>query len=163
MGTYDLASGINGGYHPTQIVTAKMPYLVTKTFTWAAAKAAKGSDLAAADVINAIDVPAGTAILAATIKKVDAPTGTVSVATLDLGTGVDTDNFVDGWDYYAATAGDWAQAPAAYQPFYNTAADTIDVVIATLTGTLLTGSVTVSALLCDLEGINAPGIVALRS
>lgn len=163
MANVDVASGINGGYHQAGVANLKMPYVQSVTFDWATAVTAKGSALAAADVIQCMDIPAGTMVLGGSIKKVEAPTGTVSAATLDLGTGVDVDAWVDGFDYYAATAGDWAQAPAAWFPIINTAADTVDVVIASLTGTLLTGDVTVSVVLVDLEKPLAPGIAGLRS
>lgn len=163
MANVDVASGIGGGYHPSQIVTAKMPYVVSVTFTWAQAATAKGSAIAAADVIQCIDIPAGTMVLGGSIKKTEAPSGTVSVCTLDLGTGAEVDLFVDGFDYYAATTGDWAQPAAAWAPLVNTAADTVDVVVASLTGTLTDGDVTVSVVLVDLEKPPAPGLAALQS
>lgn len=163
MANIDLATGIGAGLHPSQIVTSKMPYVVSVTFTWAAAATAKGSAVAAADVVQCIDIPAGTMVLGGSIKKTEAPSGTVSVATLDLGTGAEVDLFVDGFDYFAATVGDWAAPAAAWAPLVNTAADTLDVVVASLTGTLTDGDVTVSAVFVDLEKPSAPGLAALRS
>lgn len=163
MANVDVASGIGAGLHQSSVATLKQPYTQSVTFTWEAAVTAKGSALAAADVIQCLDVPAGTMILGGAIKKTEAPTGTVSVCTLDLGTGVDVDAWCDGFDYYAATVGDWSQAPAAWFPITNTAADTVDVVIATLTGTLLTGDVTVTVVVVDLEKPAAPGLAALGS
>lgn len=164
MADVDIATGLNSGLGPASSMTMKFPYAVSVNVSWAAAATAKGSALAAADVIQAIDVPLGTAVLNAFLLKVDAPTGTVSVCTLDVGTGVDVDVFVDGFDYYAAVAGDWAQAPAAYQPVVAVANDTVDVLIASLTGTLLTGNLTLTAVLLDATRAPLqPGLAALGS
>lgn len=104
------------------------PYLVQKEIDLAAAATAKGSALAANDIIQAITVGAGTMILNAGIEVVTAAAGGSS-CTLDLGvTGIDVDVFADGFDIDGASAGDYSQNPAAYQPVViGSAADTIDV------------------------------------
>ena len=125
------------------------PYMVQTIVDFATALSDKGSALAANDIIPCIAVPAGTLILNAGIQ-VDtvASSGTT---TLDLGTGVDVDCFVDGFDADDGTAaGTFAQNAAAYQPLLAVAADTIDIKLATQSGTALTfGKVRVFALLMD--------------
>jgi hypothetical protein len=123
------------------------PYMVQTVLNLATALSDKGSALAAADVIPAIAVPKGTMILNAGIE-VDTAITSASALTLDLGTGVDADVFVDGFDGTSA-AGVVAQNPAAYQPVMAVADDNIDVTIATLTGTLSTGKMRVWAVLMD--------------
>ena len=75
-----------------------VPYLVDVTVDFAAAATAKGSALAAADVIEALSVPANTVILNAGMEVITVLGGESSDTTFDLGTGVDADNFVDGFD-----------------------------------------------------------------
>jgi hypothetical protein len=123
------------------------PYMVQTVLNLATALSDKGSALAAADVIPAIAVPKGTMILNAGIE-VDTAITSASALTLDLGTGVDADVFVDGFDGTSA-AGVLSQNPAAYQPVMAVADDNIDVTIATLTGTLSTGKMRVWAVLMD--------------
>jgi len=125
----------------------RKPYLVQTVVNIATALSDKGSALAAADVIPAIAVKKGTCILNAGIE-VDTAQTSASALTFDLGTGVDPDVFVDGFDGTSA-AGVLAQNPAAYQPVMAVADDNIDLKIATLTGTLSTGKFRVWALCMD--------------
>jgi len=128
----------------------RSPYLVQTILDYATALADKGSALAANDIIPVIAVPAGTLILNAGIQ-VDtvASSGTT---TLDLGTAVDVDCFVDGFDADSGTAaGTFAIPAAAYNPLLAVAAETIDVKLATQSGTALTtGKIRVYALLMDV-------------
>ena len=126
----------------------RKPYLVSTVVNFATALSDKGSALAAADAIPAIAVPKGTCILNAGIE-VDTLQTSASALTLDLGTGVDADVFVDGFNAASAAAGTVAQNAAAFQPVMCTAADNIDLTIATLTGTLSTGKYRVWAILMD--------------
>ena len=123
------------------------PYMVQTVVNIATALSDKGSALAAADVIPAIAVSKGTMILNAGIE-VDTAQTSASALTLDLGTGVDADVFVDGFDGTSA-AGVVAQNAAAFQPVMAVADDNIDLKIATLTGTLSTGKFRVWAVLMD--------------
>jgi hypothetical protein len=127
--------------------------MVQTVVDFATALSDKGSALAANDIIPCISVPAGTLILNAGIQ-VDtvASSGTT---TLDLGTGTDVDCFVDGFDADDGTAaGTFAQNAAAYQPILATAADTIDIKLATQSGTALTtGKVRVFAVLMDVTDL----------
>lgn len=131
-------------------------YYVQNFIDWADAATAKGSALAAADVIEAISVPAGTVIIAAGIQVTSVSTGESADVTLDLGvTTTEPDNFVDGFDLDAAAAGAYAQAPAAYQPIIiggtdGATADTLDVLIATATTAPTGGVIRVWAVLQDI-------------
>ena len=123
------------------------PYMVETTLNWATALSDKGSALAAADVVPVISVAKGTMILNAGIEVDTATDG--STFTVDLGTGVDPDVFVDGFDATSAAAV-VAQNPAAYQPVMAVADDNIDVTIATLSGGAVTsGKFRVWAVLMD--------------
>jgi hypothetical protein len=79
--------------------------------------------------------------------------GESSDTTFDLGTGVDADNFVDGFDADAAAAGAYAQNAAAFQPVVvGSTADTIDITIATATTAPTSGEVRVWAVLMNVNG-----------
>tara|TARA_Y100000004_G_scaffold122317_1_gene137522 strand:+ start:126 stop:614 length:489 start_codon:yes stop_codon:yes gene_type:complete len=123
------------------------PYYVQTVLNLATALSDKGSALAASDVIPVIAVPKGTMILNAGIEVDTQSDG--STFTVDLGTGVDEDCFVDGFDGTSA-AEVVAQNPAAYQPLMAVAADNIDLKIATLSGgAVTTGKFRIWAVLMD--------------
>ena len=110
----------------------RQPYMVQTVVDLATALSDKGSALAANDVIPCISVPAGTLILNAGIQVDTATSG--GTTTLDLGTGVDVDCFVDGFDADDGTAAG------------------IDIKLATQSGTALTtGKVRVYAILMDVS------------
>ena len=159
MATIDLSNGLGGAPRPVRSLT-NMPYFVEKTIDFAVAATTKGTALAAADVIEVIDVPAGTMVLNAGLQVVTVATGESNDNTLDLGiTGVDADAFVDGFDLDAAAAGAYAQNAAAFQPLIVGAADTIDLLITTATTAPTGGTVRVWAVLCDIGAKPAPGTV----
>ncbi len=159
MATIDLSNGLGGAPRPARSLT-NMPYLVEKTIDFAVAATAKGSALAAADVIEVIDVPAGTMVINAGLQVVTVATGESSDTTVDLGiTTTEPDNFVDGFDLDAAAAGAYAQNAAAFQPLIVGTADTIDLLIATATTAPTGGKVRVWALMCDIGAKPAPGAV----
>lgn len=159
MATIDLSNGLGGAPRPVRSLT-NMPYFVEKTIDFAVAATEKGEALAAADVIEVIDVPAGTMVLNAGLQVTAVATGESSDTTVDLGiTGVDADCFVDGFDLDAAAANAYAQNAAAFQPLIVGTADTIDLLIATATTAPTGGKVRVWAVLCDIGAKPAPGIV----
>ena len=130
-----------------------VPYLVDVTVDFAAAATAKGSALAAADIIECINVPANTLILNAGLEVITVLGGESNDTTFDLGvTTTEPDNFVDGFDADAAAAGAYAQNAAAFQPIVNAAADTIDILIATATTAPTSGEVRVWAVLMNVDG-----------
>jgi hypothetical protein len=144
-----LAGGATAGR-----TAGSVPYLVDVTIDLAAAATAKGSALAAADVIQAISVPANTLILNAGIEVITAVDGSASADNAwDLGvTGVDADVFVDGYALDEGVAGDYAQNAAAYQPVMIGSADTIDLLIQAATTAPVSGVVRVFAVLMDVDG-----------
>ena len=159
MATIDLSNGLGGAPRPVRSLT-NMPYFVEKTIDFAVAATAKGSALAAADVIEVIDVPANTMVLNAGLQVITVATGESNDTTVDLGiTTTEPDNFVDGFDLDAAAAGAYAQNAAAFQPLIVGTADTIDLLIATATTAPTGGKVRVWAVLCDIGAKPAPGIV----
>ena len=159
MATIDLSNGLGGAPRPVRSLT-NMPYFVEKTIDFAAAATAKGTALAAADVIEVIDVPAGTMVLNAGLQVITVATGESNDTTVDLGiTTTDPDCFVDGFDLDAAAAGAYAQNAAAFQPLIVGAADTIDLLITTATTAPTGGTVRVWALMCDIGAKPAPGTV----
>lgn len=145
-----LAGGATAGR-----TAGSVPYLVDVEIDLAAAATAKGSALAAADVIEAIDVPANTMILNAGMEVTTAVDGSASADNAwDLGvTGVDADAFVDGFAIDTASAGDYAQNAAAFQPIViGGTADTIDMLIQAATTAPVSGVVRVWAVLMGVDG-----------
>tara|TARA_A100001201_G_scaffold143025_1_gene143041 strand:+ start:942 stop:1430 length:489 start_codon:yes stop_codon:yes gene_type:complete len=125
----------------------RKPYMVQTVLNLATALSDKGSALAASDVIPVIAVKKGTMILNAGIEVDTASDG--STFTVDLGTGVDADVFVDGFDATSAAAV-VAQNPAAYQPVMAVADDNIDLTIASLSGGAVTsGKLRIWAVMMD--------------
>jgi hypothetical protein len=123
--------------------------MVEMELDFATALSDKGSALAAADVIPVIAVKKGFMIMNAGIEVVTATSAGTS--TVDLGTGVDADCFVDGFNSAPGTAaGVVAQNAAAYQPLMCVADDNIDLTLATQSGTALTtGKFRIWAILMD--------------
>lgn len=160
----DMTSILGSGYPLANSIT-KVPYFIENSVSLAAAITEKGSALAQSDVIEVLDIPANSVILAAGFEVTTAMTGTSTDATLDMGvTGGDVDNFVDGFDLDAASAGDYAAQPAAFSPVVvGGTADTIDLLIVTQTGTITGGVLRCWALVVDIDARNAPGIAALGS
>ena len=125
----------------------RKPYMVHTVLNLATALSDKGSALAASDVIPVIAVKKGTMILNAGIEVDTASDG--STFTVDLGTGVDADVFVDGFDATSAAAV-FSQNPAAYQPVMAVADDNIDLTIASLSGGAVTsGKLRIWAVMMD--------------
>ena len=143
-----LAGGATAGR-----TAGSVPYLVDRTINFATAATAKGEALAAADVIECISVPVNTVILNAGLEIITVLGGESNDNTFDLGTGVDADVFVDGFDADAAAAGAYAQNAAAFQPLVvGATADTIDITIATAATAPTSGVVRVWAILMNVDG-----------
>lgn len=113
-------------------------------------------DPSAGDIVQAITVPAGTAIVGAGMYFVTAPTvdnGTDAVAT--LGTDTDADKYVAALDFDAASAGDYAAAVTGTGGIeVQGAANTIDITFsATNADGISAGKVRVWAILADITGM----------
>jgi hypothetical protein len=165
MATIDLATKLGSGIAQSVHSTRFPINYVEVTLDFAAAVTAKGSALATNDIIEIIDVPAGSYVVAAGWEKLTALTGTVSVLTADLGvTGINVDAFVDGNDLYASAVGDYAQnIDTNTGVVIGNTADTIDLVMLTQTGTVTGGTLRVWALIADISDQRKPGLAALRS
>jgi hypothetical protein len=163
MATIDMSVGTVGavGAAPYSAV----PRLVELEVDFAAAATAKGSALAANDVIQTIDVPAGSLVYSVGMEVLEAMTGTSTDLALDVGvTGGDVDVFIDGFDMDGADVGDHAAlASSGARPVLVTADDTIDILIAAQTGTFLTGKVRMYAVIMDVNGRDAPGVATAGS
>lgn len=145
--------------HQAYSGNTKLPYLIWNTIDLAAAVTAKGSALAQGDTIEAIALPAETLVLSAGFIVTSAMTGTSTDAAIDMGqTGGDVDQFVDGFDLDGASAGDYTAVPAATGPLVVSAADTLDLLIATQTNTITGGTLKCWALVVDIDEQVAPGI-----
>ena len=151
MGTVTtLVGGVGSGR-----TAGPVPYFVDMTIDIAVWAAAEGAPLAAGDIIEAITVPANTLILNAGLEVITAVDGSASADNAwDLGvTGVDPDVFVDGFALDTASAGDYAQNAAAYQPIViGGTADTIDLLCQAATTPPVSGVVRIWAVLLDIDG-----------
>ena len=147
MATVDLTIAARGNQ-----ARGRKPYMIQNTIDLAVATTSKGTALASADVYECLSIPASSVILHAGLQVVTVMTGTSTDTGYDLGiTGGDVDNFVDGFDYDGAAAGDYAATPVAYAPVVVGTADTLDILVAAQTGTSLTGKIRVFATLMDIS------------
>lgn len=163
MATIDMATLEGQGNHPAADGQNRI-YVIESVVDIAEAVTAKGSALAAADVIEALNVPVGSQVLAGGVEVMEAVTGTATNVTIDVGvTGGDVDGMVDGFDLDGAAAGAITGGGVGTVVTVN-ATDTVDILIVTQTGTLLTGKVRVFATIADVtsRGSNV-GLAALGS
>ena len=131
-------------------------YLVQNTVDFAAAVTEKGSALAQGDIIEALSIPAKTLILACGAEVMSGRVGTTTDLTLDIGfTGGNTDFLADGFDFDAAAVGAFVSPIVAELPITVNTADTIDVLLATQTGTLTGGKLRIWVLLMDISNLGA--------
>lgn len=153
---------IFGTTHPSRAAGPIVPSLRYFELDFAKALAAKGSALAAADVVEVLNVPAGSVVLGAgAFVKVAADSTTLTVG---VGDGAVTNAWVDAFNAKSA-AGTYAadKNNTTNWKTYGTA-DTIDVIFQTLTGTLTSGKLVVYALIADVSDRSyKPGLAALAS
>ena len=129
----------------------RKPYMVEVEIDLAEAATAKGSALAANDIIQAITVGKNTVVMFAGMEITDAPAGGTG-ASIDLGiTGGDVDAFVDGFTLTGGSAGDYATLANTATPILVTASDTIDMLLLGTTPDT-SGTVRVYACLMDVDG-----------
>ena len=152
MATYDVTGpgGVNrpGRYNPG----VRTPYLVEDTIDVAQINSAAGS--AQNDVLQCIDVPAETLIMAAGVEVLTACSSSV---VIDIGvTGStagfsDPDAYVDAYDATGAAYAPRDVADAA--PMLTCkVAETIDALMAGAASTA--GKIRVWAVLCDISGVD---------
>lgn len=143
----NLREDTNTTGHPTRR-GRHVPYALKRyTVTGAAAAAAKGSALAAADVIQVANLPADTQVIGASLEVTVAGTGTASVADVSVGS-VD---FVSAADL--TTAGQAAEAGASATV---NAAGSLDIVLGTQTAAGDDWTVEVTAVIADVSGYPVP-------
>jgi len=152
MATYDVTGpgGVNrpGRFNPG----VRTPYLVENTIDVSQINSAAGS--AQNDVLQCIDVPAETLVMAAGVEVLTACSSSV---VIDIGiTGStagfsDPDAFVDAYD---ATGASYAARDVADAAPMLTCkvADTIDALMAGAASTA--GKIRVWAVLCDIAGVD---------
>lgn len=166
MATVNMARTSTSSAHVSSFgPNVRLPYLVEVEVNIVDVIATKGSAVAAADVIDVIKLPAKTIVLGAWLQKTAALTGTTTDLTLDFGvTGGDVDAFVDGWDFDGATVGNHGPVatPTAVNQLYD-AATTLSVLVATQTGTWLTGKFRAQVLCLDVSDKLTAGIAQLGS
>lgn len=143
---------------------------IENVINFADALTAKGSALAALDVIEALVIPKGYVVLNAGLEVMavdDATTLTVHLGITGAGGlgAEDVDEWVVSFDHAASAAGTYSpQLASAPTWFITTAEDTIDLSFATLTGTLTTGKCRVWAVVCPVMASNKDvGIAQLGS
>jgi len=156
---FDIANGGTINHRSRMGINA--PYAVEFVLDWADALTTKGSALAASDVFSVINVPANT-LLHGVIAEVMV-VGDATAATIDVDV-AEGDSFIDGANIIASTGyaafGTNGLAPFGANTVVNATADTVDVKIATLSGTLTSGKVRVVAFMTDIAEIPGPASVA---
>jgi hypothetical protein len=139
-----------GGAYAT---AGRTPFVIDNVVDFAAAATAKGGALAAADIIEALNLPAKCQILSCGAEVITEHTGTSTDLTLDIGiTGGNTDFVADGFDYDGAAVGAVTSPVVAELPLYNGSADTVDILLATMTGTTTGGKIRVWACVVPVAG-----------
>ena len=152
MATYDVTGpgGTNrpGRYNPG----VRTPYLVENTIDVSAINGDSGT--AQDDVLQCIDVPAETLVMAAGVEVLTACSSSV---VIDIGTTgssagfLDPDAFVDAYDATGASYAPRDVADAAPMIICKTA-DTIDALMAGAASAA--GKIRVWAVLCDIAGVD---------
>jgi len=129
----------------------RVPYLVENTVDFSTS----GVQPAANDLVQFLNIPVETCVLAAGLEVLTASTSGV---TLDLGwtatsgnLTTDVDRWIDGYDSNAAT-GPAAVAAATAGVVNFEAADTIDVKVLGAQDVL--GKIRVWAIMCDVSGVD---------
>jgi len=152
-----LSNAVGAGTQPSRSLR-NMPYVVENTISWSAAVTAKGSALAAADVIEALQIPAQSIVLAAGFEITSAITGS---CTVSLGvTGVTAAAYVSAFGVTGSlSVGDYATPATAGYPIVTKAADTLDLLLVTETTTLSAGSIRVFAVIVDAQDKTGPASV----
>jgi len=152
-----LSNAVGAGTQPSRALR-NMPYVVENTINLASAVTAKGSALAAADVIEALQIPAQSIVLAAGFEITGAVTGS---CTVSLGvTGVTAAAYVSAFGVTGSLAvGDYATPATAGYPIVTKAADTLDLLLVTETTTLSAGSLRVFAVIVDAQDRVGPASV----
>lgn len=151
---------LGGVTHPSRNADVKLPYLVEFDLDFAAALTAKGSALAAADVINCLVIPPNSVVIGGGTQILTAANSTTTTVNFGVAGGSD---FTSGLDAKSA-ANTYGTDVGVVWKTTGATASTLDITLATLTGTLSTGKLRVWALLLDVsKAANTAGIAILGS
>jgi hypothetical protein len=163
MATVNLATSLGNSLPPSVASVRTNGHYVEKIIDFAVAATTKGSGLAASDVIQAINIPPESVVLAAGCELLVPATATTT--TIGIGSTVAASNFVTGFDVVGGSANAYAPTNSAAYPLQTggSSASTIDVTLSTLTGTLSAGQVRVFAYYIDVKDERNPGITARKS
>ena len=138
-----------------------LSYVIWHDIDLAEAVTAKGSALAQGDTIEAIRLPANTAIVDVWAQKITAMTATSTDLTFDIGfTGGVVDKFVNGWDFDGAAVGSYATPVGVSQSSTIAVSDTVDILFTTQTGTVTGGKIRLFVSAVDLT-VKGRGAIAL--
>lgn len=158
MATITLANPLSGNLPPRLMDNEKIPGIVWYDIDLTAAATAKGSALAAADVLEVLRVPDRTVLLGGWARVITPVTG-ATVLTVNVGvTGVNATEYASGWNLVGAAA-DTFSTPGATTPRVLATSDTVDITIATQTGTITGGKIRVYALTLDAR-VRERGVIA---
>lgn len=152
--------------HSSRHGKTRVPYMVEAYVDFAAWTTAKGSALAAADILEVIAVPAQTALLMGGIEVITATDAGAGDLTVDWGYGGDDDYFVVAMDCDSGTAAGSVSAAAATSfdgQEVTSAADTLDIVIAGTSVDVTTGKLRVWAYLMDFSAHSDDSVLAERN
>jgi len=142
MATISQIVGSTTGFaSPSRVHT---PYVISQVVDLAAVLAAKGSALAASDIVNVLSVPAGAVVMSAGAQVLTAANSTT--LTVSLGYSGSATTWVSAVS--ATTAGVLASTTTGAS-IQVAAADNISLTFAALTGTLTTGKILVWAELAN--------------
>lgn len=134
----------------------KREYFLETVVDFAQAASDNGTALLANDTINALSIPEGSVVLFAGMQVDTVATGGTGTI-LDLGVkGGDTDAFVDGFDFDAATADSYAVMANTAAPIVFGSAGTLDILIQAATTVATAGKVRVFARILDVSEIGGP-------
>ncbi len=161
MATFDQATNINAGTHPVQ--TGQGVFVLEATIDMATVRTQKGGALVAGDIVESVDIPANTLILAAGIEVITAFDSSTDGTTWHLGvTGADVDNFASAVDLEDSAAGTYFGVTTATHIVGGTA-DTLDFEMQAVSTAPTTGSVRIFAVCIPIDAKIAPGVPALGS
>jgi hypothetical protein len=139
------------------------PTLYKNTIDFAEAATAKGSALAAADVIEAVRVPAGSVVDWAVIYVVTALSGGSADETISLGDGGSATRYAAATDSDAWVAGNMTVIVPANVPFAYPTSDTVDLTLAAGATIATAGKLMVVACVSDVNDNEKVGLAQIRS
>lgn len=143
-----IGQGTSG--HPARDYV-KNAYKIEATIDIADAVTEKGSAIVATDVLEVIQLPAGTQLIGGGIQVVTPTTSVTTTTSFDFGYGGNTDVIADGVSIMAAGYGAVGSNGALDRSARFSSADTLDIVVASAPSAGITdGVVRVYAIVVDI-------------